>query len=252
MRVFGLIGHPLSHSFSPGYFSQKFSKEGIEDAVYQLFPIETIDKLTELLSSEPNICGLNVTIPYKQQVLPFLDEIDETARFIGAVNTICVLRTAKGISLKGYNTDVIGVRDSLKGQEHHKNALILGNGGASKAVIYTLNQLGIKYTIVSRTPKENYQIAYGQLSETIIRDNTLIINTTPLGMTPNINDCPPIPYQAIGPEHFIFDLIYNPEETLFMKKSQKNGAQIINGKLMLFSQAEASWHLWNKTENNYL
>lgn len=252
MRVFGLIGYPLSHSFSPGYFSQKFSKEGIEDAVYRLFPIETIEKLTELLSSEQNICGLNVTIPFKQQVLPFLDEIDETASFIGAVNTICFLRTSEGISLKGYNTDVVGVRESLKGQEHHKNALILGNGGASKAVIYTLNQLGIKYTIVSRTPKENDQISYDQLSEATILENTLIINTTPLGMTPNINECPPIPYQAIGPEHFIFDLIYNPEETLFMKKAYQNGAQIINGKLMLFSQAEASWHLWNKTENNYL
>ena len=252
MRVFGLIGYPLSHSFSPGYFSQKFSKEGIEDACYRLFPIETIDKLTQLLSSEQNICGLNVTIPFKQQVLPFLDEIDETASFIGAVNTICFLRTSEGISLKGYNTDVVGVRESLKGQEHHKNALILGNGGASKAVIYTLNQLGIKYTIVSRTPKENDQISYDQLSEATILENTLIINTTPLGMTPNINDCPPIPYQAIGPEHFIFDLIYNPEETLFMKKAHQNGAQIINGKLMLFSQAEASWQLWNKTENNYL
>ena len=252
MRVFGLIGYPLSHSFSPGYFSQKFKKEGIEDAGYQLFPIETIDKLTELLSSDLNICGLNVTIPYKQQVLPFMDEIDETAGFIGAVNTICVLRTSKGIFLKGYNTDVIGVRDSLKGQEHHKNALILGNGGASKAVIYTLNQLGIKYTIVSRTPKESDQISYDQLSEDNILESTLIINTTPLGMSPNINVCPPIPYRSIGQNHFIFDLIYNPEETLFMKKAQQNGAQILNGKLMLYSQAEASWQLWNKTENNYL
>jgi len=252
MRVFGLIGYPLSHSFSPDYFSQKFSKEGIEDAGYQLFPIETIGKLTELLSSNRNICGLNVTIPYKQQVLPFLDKIDETARFIGAVNTICVLRTSEGLSLKGYNTDVIGVRDSLKGQEHHKKALILGNGGASKAVIYTLNQLGIKYTIVSRTPKESNQISYEQLSEEIILENTLIINTTPLGMSPNINDCPPIPYRTIGQNHFIFDLIYNPEETLLMKKAHQNGAQILNGKLMLYSQAEASWQLWNKTENNYL
>ena len=252
MRVFGLIGYPLSHSFSPGYFSQKFSKEGIEDAGYQLFPIKTIEKLTELLSSDLNICGLNVTIPYKQQVLPFLDEIDETAGFIGAVNTLCVLRTSEGISLKGYNTDVIGVRDSLKGQEHHKKALILGNGGASKAVIYTLKQLGIKYTIVSRTPKKSDQISYDQLSEDIIRENTLIINTTPLGMSPNTNEYPPLPYQAIGQNHFIFDLIYNPEETLFMKKSRQNGAQILNGKLMLYSQAEASWQLWNKTENNYL
>ena len=252
MRVFGLIGYPLSHSFSPGYFAQKFSNEGIEDAVYRLFPLDNIYKLKDLLDSELNLTGLNVTIPYKQQVIPFLSEIDETARFIGAVNTICVCRTSSGISLKGYNTDVIGVRESLKGQEHHKNALILGNGGASKAVIYTLNQLGIKYTIVSRTPKGSDQIAYDQVSEQTILKNTLIINTTPLGMSPNTAECPPIPYQAIGQQHFIFDLVYNPAETLFMQKAHQNGAQTINGKLMLFSQAEASWQLWNKTENNYL
>jgi shikimate dehydrogenase len=252
MRVFGLIGYPLSHSFSPGYFAQKFSKEGINDASYRLFPIETIDKLNELLASEPNIIGLNVTIPYKQQVIPLLNELDETALDIGAVNTILVSKTSNGINLKGYNTDVIGVRESLRGQEHHKNALILGNGGATKAVAYTLMQLGINYTIVSRMPKEPTQLSYDQLSEKIIQKNTLIINTTPLGMSPNINDCPPIPYQAMGPNHFIFDLIYNPEETLFMKKAHQNGAQTLNGKLMLFSQAEASWQLWNKTENNYL
>jgi len=252
MRVFGLIGYPLSHSFSPGYFAQKFSKEGINDASYRLFPIETIDKLNELLASEPNIIGLNVTIPYKQQVIPLLNELDETALDIGAVNTILVSKTSNGINLKGYNTDVIGVRESLRGQEHHKNALILGNGGATKAVAYTLIQLGINYTIVSRMPKEPTQLSYDQLSEKIIQKNTLIINTTPLGMSPNINDCPPIPYQAMGPNHFIFDLIYNPEETLFMKKAHQNGAQTLNGKLMLFSQAEASWQLWNKTENNYL
>lgn len=252
MRVFGLIGYPLSHSFSPGYFAQKFAKEGIDDASYRLFPIETIDKLNELLASEPNIIGLNVTIPYKQQVIPMLNEIDETARHIGAVNTILVSNTSNGINLKGYNTDVIGVRESLRGQEYHKNALILGNGGATKAVAYTLMQLGISYTIVSRSPKEPNQLSYDQLSEKIIQENTLIINTTPLGMSPNINDCPPIPYQALSPNHFIFDLIYNPEETLFMKKAHQNGAQTLNGKLMLYSQAEASWQLWNKTENNYL
>jgi shikimate dehydrogenase len=252
MRVFGLIGYPLSHSFSPGYFAQKFAKEGIDDASYRLFPIETIDKLNELLASEPNIIGLNVTIPYKQQVIPMLNEIDETARHIGAVNTILVSNTSNGINLKGYNTDVIGVRESLRGQEYHKNALILGNGGATKAVAYTLMQLGISYTIVSRSPKEPNQLSYDQLSEKIIQENTLIINTTPLGMSPNINGCPPIPYQALSPNHFIFDLIYNPEETLFMKKAHQNGAQTLNGKLMLYSQAEASWQLWNKTENNYL
>jgi shikimate dehydrogenase len=252
MRVFGLIGFPLSHSFSPDYFAQKFSKEGIEDAGYRLFPIENIDKINGLLSSENTICGLNVTIPYKQQVIPYLDEVDETARAIGAVNTICVFRSAAGYKLKGYNTDVIGITDSLKGQEHHKKALVLGNGGASKAVIFVLNQLHIDYTIVSRNPKAFNQISYNQLSEKIILENTLIINTTPLGMSPNTNDCPPIPYHAIGEHHFIFDLIYNPKETLFMKNAHKRGAQTINGILMLYSQAEASWQLWNKTENTYL
>jgi shikimate dehydrogenase len=252
MRVFGLIGYPLSHSFSPDYFAHKFSKEGIEDAIYRLFPIENIDKLSELLSVENSLVGLNVTIPYKQQIIPFLNEIDETAHFIGAVNTICIERTTLGIKLKGYNTDVIGVRESLKGQRHHKSALILGNGGATKAVIYTLNQLGIKHIIVSRTPKGKDQISYDQLTEGTIQQNTLIINTTPLGMSPHTSECPPIPYQAIGHDHFIFDLIYNPDVTLFMEKAQLQGAQILNGKLMLYSQAEASWQLWNKTENTYL
>lgn len=252
MRVFGLIGFPLSHSFSPDYFAQKFSKEGIEDACYRLFPIESIDKLNELLSCEDKICGINVTIPYKQNVIQYLDEVDETARIIGAVNTICVIRTSSGFKLKGYNTDVIGISDSLKGQEHHKEALVLGNGGASKAVIYVLNQLQIHYTIVSRTPKADNQISYDQLSKKIIHDSTLIINTTPLGMSPNTMDCPLLPYHAIGPDHFIFDLIYNPKETLFMKNAHKYGAQTINGIKMLYSQAEASWQLWNKTENTYL
>lgn len=252
MRVFGLIGFPLSHSFSPDYFAQKFSKEGIEDASYRLFPIENIDKINELLSFENKICGLNVTIPYKQQVIPYLDEVDETASVIGAVNTICVERTASGFKLKGYNTDVIGISDSLKGQEHHKKALVLGNGGATKAVTYVLNQLKIQYTIVSRNPKADDQISYNQLTEKIIQESTLIINTTPLGMSPNTNDCPPIPYHAIGQNHFIFDLIYNPKETLFMKNAHQHGAKTINGILMLYSQAEASWQLWNKAENTYL
>lgn len=252
MRVFGLIGFPLSHSFSPDYFAQKFIKEGIEDAEYRLFPLENIDKINDLLSIENNICGLNVTIPYKQQVIPYLDEVDETARAIGAVNTICVFRSATGYKLKGYNTDVIGISDSLKGQEHHKKALILGNGGASKAVIHVLNQLHIAHTTVSRNPKANDQISYNQLSEKIIHENTLIINTTPLGMAPNTNTCPAIPYQSIGENHFIFDLVYNPKETLFIKNAHKSGAKTINGILMLYSQAEASWQLWNKTENNYL
>lgn len=246
MRVFGLIGYPLSHSFSPGYFSDKFSKEGITDAIYRLFPMETIEVLPQLLRIEPTLCGLNVTIPYKQQVLPFLSEIDDTAVKIGAVNTIMIERRGVDIWLKGYNTDFNGVLESLKGAEHHKQALVLGNGGAAKAVLYALEYLGIDYTLVSRTPSSPQQLSYQQLTPEIIKENSLIINTTPLGMYPNIDTCPPIPYEAISLNHFVFDLVYNPVETLLIKKAKSNGAKTLNGLLMLHTQAETAWRLWNK------
>jgi shikimate dehydrogenase len=246
MRVFGLIGYPLSHSFSPGYFSDKFARENINDASYQLFPLKAIESLPELLLNKPTICGLNVTIPYKQQVIPFLSEIDDTAFKIGAVNTIKVEKRDSKIWLKGFNTDFNGVLESLKGAEHHKQALVLGNGGAAKAVIYALEYLGISYKLVSRTPSAPLQISYQEVTADLIKQSSLIINTTPLGMHPNINVCPPIPYEAIGPEHFVFDLIYNPEETLLLKKAKLKGAKTLNGLLMLHTQAETAWQLWNK------
>ncbi len=246
MRVFGLIGYPLSHSFSPGYFSDKFTRENINDAVYRLFPLETIQSLPLLLQNEPAICGLNVTIPYKQQVIPFLSEIDDMALKIGAVNTIKVERRDSSIWLKGFNTDFNGVLESLKGAEHHKTALVLGNGGAAKAVLYALEHLGINYKLVSRTPATPQQISYQDVTPSLIKENSLIINTTPLGMYPNIDACPPLPYDAISADHFIFDLIYNPQETLLLKKAKLKGAKTLNGLLMLHTQAETAWHLWNK------
>lgn len=246
MRVFGLIGYPLSHSFSPGYFSDKFARENINDAVYKLFPLETIESLPQLLLNDRGICGLNVTIPYKQQVIPFLSEIDDTAFKIGAVNTIKVERRNSNIWLKGFNTDFNGVLESLKGAGHHKNALVLGNGGAAKAVLYALEHLGINYKLVSRTPSSPQQLSYQDITSSLIKENSLIINTTPLGMYPNIDACPPLLYDAIGTEHFIFDLIYNPEETLLLKKAKLKGAKTLNGLLMLHTQAETAWHLWNK------
>lgn len=246
MHAFGLIGYPLSHSFSPGYFSDKFARENINDATYRLFPLESIELLPQLLLNEPDICGLNVTIPYKQQVIPFLSEIDDTALKIGAVNTIKVERRDTEIWLKGFNTDVNGVLESLKGAEHHKQALVLGNGGAAKAVLYALEYLGIRYKLVSRTPSTPRQLSYQDITPDLIKENSLIINTTPLGMYPNINVCPLIPYESIDSNHFIFDLIYNPEETLLLKKAKQKGAKTLNGLLMLHTQAETAWRLWNK------
>ncbi len=246
MRIFGLIGYPLSHSFSPGYFSDKFAKENINDAVYRLFPLESIEKFQQLLQEEPSIFGLNVTIPYKQQVMPFLSEIDATALKIGAVNTIKIERNDSNIRLKGFNTDYNGVLESLKDSKHHKQALVLGNGGAAKAVLFALDYLGIGYKLVSRTPSALHQISYQQVTPAVLKECSLIINTTPLGMYPNIDTCPPLPYEAIGPDHFVFDLIYNPEETMLIKKAKSNGAKTLNGLLMLHTQAETAWQIWNK------
>ncbi|NWJ50083.1 MAG: shikimate dehydrogenase [Bacteroidetes bacterium] len=246
MRVFGLIGYPLSHSFSPGYFSNKFARENIKDTVYQLFPLETIEFLPQLLLAEPSIHGLNVTIPYKQQVIPFLSEIDDIALKIGAVNTIKVERRDSHVWLKGFNTDFNGVLESLKEAKDYKKALVLGNGGAAKAVLYALEHLGIDYKLVSRAPATPQQISYQDVTFDLIKENSLIINTTPLGMYPNIDACPSLPYEAIGPDHFVFDLIYNPEETLLLKKAKQKGAKTLNGLLMLHTQAETAWHLWNK------
>lgn len=236
---YGLIGYPLSHSFSPAYFNNKFAIEKI-DARYDAYAIPTIDELAMLLKEHPLLKGLNVTIPYKEQVLPLLHDIDTAARDIGAVNCIGI-RDGK---LVGYNTDYIGFAKSLRPllQAQHTHALVLGTGGAAKAVIYALKQLGIEYKIVSRTGGD---MQYADVDEQVLKQYKLIINTTPVGMYPEIDKAPDIPYQYLGEEHLLYDLVYNPEETLFLQKGRQQGATIKNGYEMLILQAEAAWHIWN-------
>jgi shikimate dehydrogenase len=247
MRTFGLIGYPLSHSFSQGYFSEKFKNEGIE-ARYLNFPIASINDFKGLLDQHPYLAGLNVTIPYKEQVVPFLDELDDEAARIGAVNVIKIVWKNKKPLLKGYNSDVDGFINSLKPllQPWHGKALILGTGGASKAVAHGLLKAGILYRYVSRTPKTSAHVSYNALTPEIISEYNLIINTSPVGMYPLIAECPPLPYDAISRQHLIFDLIYNPDRTLLMKKAAQNGAVVKNGLEMLHLQAEKAWEIWNK------
>ena len=242
MRLYGLIGYPLTHSFSKKYFAEKFEKEGWKDCSYELFPIASMAEFKNLLVKNPGLCGLNVTIPYKEQVLSFLDEKDEVVRKIKACNCIIV---EKG-KLRGFNTDVAGFERSLKPQlqPHDKNALILGTGGAAKAVEFVLQKLGITYKYVSRKPSVN-NYSYEQITPAVIAAHPLIINTTPLGMYPKINEAPPIPYESLTPAHYLFDLVYNPERSLFLQKGEERGAAVKNGHEMLVIQAEESWKIWN-------
>lgn len=246
MKKFGLIGFPLTHSFSKNYFEQKFASQHIEDCSYENFGLQSIELFPDLILSETNLTGLNVTIPYKEKIFSYLDETDEQAKQTGAVNTIKIIKTGDRIKLTGYNTDIYGFSMSIKPflKNTHHRALILGNGGAAKAVIYVLKNLGIDYLIITRHP-ENNELGYESLNEYIIKSHLLIINTTPAGMYPNINDCPAIPYQFLNAEHLLYDLIYNPEETLFMQKGKMNGATVLNGLSMLKLQAEKSWEIWN-------
>jgi shikimate dehydrogenase len=248
MRKFGLIGYPLTHSFSQRYFTEKFEREGITDAVYSVYPLQRIEELKTLLD-DPSLMGLNVTIPYKEQVLPFLREKNEVVREINACNCIKL----EGGKWVGYNTDVIGFRDSLlkKMQPHHTHALILGTGGAAKAVEYVIRKLGIDYRFVSRHPRSSTaDIRYEQVDAALLRSHTLLINTTPLGMYPKIEDSPPLPYEAIGSRHYLFDLVYNPAKTLFLQKGEEQGAVIENGYEMLIGQAEESWRIWTAQPPN--
>lgn len=242
MRLFGLIGFPLTHSFSKKYFTEKFEKEGLKDCRYENFAIPTINQLSDILA-KPGLSGLNVTIPYKESVLSFLDELDPVVKKIRACNCI----TIKDKKLKGYNTDIIGFERSLL--EHfkspHKHALILGTGGSAKAVEFVLKKLEISYKYVSRKPSVKHY-SYEQLTADVIQKNTLIINTTPLGMFPNVTQAPPIPYDHLTAKHFLFDLIYNPEKTLFLKKGEEKGAMIQNGFDMLVYQSEENWKRWNE------
>jgi len=247
MRLYGLIGYPLSHSFSAKYFAEKFELENISDADYQLFPLENISEVTSLIEHQPDLQGFNITIPYKVAILPYLDNISDASKSIGAVNCVKIERSVSGTILIGYNTDVYGFRESLEPaiKPFHSKALVLGTGGASKAVCYTLHELGIKYTMVSRTGNKESILNYSQLTEEIISDNLLIINTTPVGTFPEIDKCPDIPYQFLTKEHLLFDLIYNPAETKFLRLAREASATIFNGSKMLELQAEKSWEIWN-------
>lgn len=244
MRTFGLVGYPLTHSFSQKYFSEKFRSSGIADAQYLNFSIDTIDKFPLLLQEHPDLAGLNVTIPYKEKIIDYLDDLDESVKFIGACNCIHI----KGGKLTGYNTDYIGFKLSLlkKLKPHHTNALVLGEGGAAKAVNYALKSLGIKFLTVSRRGIESPEVVqYDQLNDDMLEQFTLIINTTPLGMAPDIETAPAIPYDGITDRHYLYDLVYNPEKTLFLKLGEEKGAAIENGMEMLTIQAEEGWKIWN-------
>lgn len=243
--LFGLIGYPLSHSFSETYFKDKFKKEEIKDCVYKNFPIESIDLLPELIRKE-KIDGLNITIPYKESVIPFLDQLDPVAEKVGAVNVIKCIHKGNSIRINGYNSDVYGFEQSLKPilESHHTHALILGTGGASKAVHYVLSQIGLSCLYATRKPKAPDQIGYNEINRIVMENYLLIVNTTPVGMYPNVKDCPDIPYDYITPKHLLYDLIYNPDETLFLSKGRKYGACIQSGYQMLVFQAEKSWEIW--------
>ncbi len=239
--MYGLIGYPLGHSFSANFFNKKFADEDIDEE-YRLFPLENIGELTGLLSEHPDLKGLNVTIPYKSKVIPYLNSLDEDAEKIGAVN---VIKIDPSGSLKGYNTDAVGFRQSLRPLLHPniREALVLGTGGASKAVAHVLEQLGISPLKVSRHPSEG-EISYAEITPELIAGHRLIVNTTPLGMWPKTDEAPDIPYHLLTPHHVCYDLVYNPETTEFMRRAAKYGAVTKNGLEMLHLQALAAWDIW--------
>ncbi|WP_158798684.1 shikimate dehydrogenase [Pedobacter sp. L105] len=246
MRTFGLIGYPLTHSFSKKYFTEQFERDGTADCAYELFPLEDIKSLLPLISENHSLNGLNVTIPHKVNVLHFLDELDDAARKIGAVNCIAIRKDGDRTILKGYNTDAYGFEESLKPylKEHHTKALILGDGGAAKAVKYALDQLNIDYLSVVRTAAP-HAIVYDEISDELMSTHQLIINTTPLGTFPKVEAAPAIPYRLLTGQHLAYDLVYNPEETAFLKRAKAQGAIIKNGLEMLHLQADRSWTIWN-------
>ena len=241
MNTYALVGKNIAYSFSRNYFKEKFEREGIANSQYVNFDIQSIEELQELLHTIPNVRGLHVTIPYKREIIPLLHDIDPTVYAIGAVNTIKV--TPNG--LIGFNTDCYGFSESLQPllQPHHNKALILGTGGASGAVAYALKQLGIVYRFVSRTPNDG-QLGYNELTQEILQSYSLIINCTPLGTYPNIDECPPLPYQYITSAHLLYDLLYNPPQTAFLTQGIKRGAATCNGQYMLELQAEKAWEIW--------
>ncbi len=242
-KTFGLVGRNISYSFSAGYFNEKFTQLNLEHT-YRNFDIDDIEDLRDIIANTKGLKGLNVTIPYKEEVIPLLDSLSKKAKKIGAVNTITISKKGK---TKGYNTDWVGFKKALKPllKKRHQKALILGTGGASKAVAFALRELKIEYDFVSREGSE-YILSYADLNKDAFEEYQIIINTTPLGTFPNVNDCPPLNYRLFTKDHIAFDLVYNPEETLFLKKAKENGAKIKNGYDMLVYQAEKAWDIWNK------
>lgn len=249
MDKYGLIGYPLGHSFSISYFNEKFQNENI-DAEYQNFEIASIDSFPEVVDSNPELRGLNVTIPYKEKVIEYLDELSPEAETIGAVNVIRVTHKGHKTILKGFNSDVIGFTRSIEPliqPQHHKKALILGTGGASKAIDFGLKSLGLETKFVSRTPFEG-RFTYEDITPEIIKEYNVVVNCTPLGMYPNVDACPKLPYEAMDSKTILYDLIYNPDQTLFMQKGAQHGAIVKNGLEMLLLQAFASWEFWHGKE----
>ena len=247
MKRYGLIGYPLGHSFSQKYFTEKFDRECV-DARYDLFPLESINELPGLIHDTEGLAGFNVTIPYKQDVIQFLDEMDDQAREIGAVNVVKITRQVNGAyRLKGFNSDAYGFTESIRPMlgPSHKRALVLGSGGASKAVIFSLRRLGVEPVGVSRRPSAG-MLTYAAIDKEILMNYTVIVNASPVGMSPIIDACPDIPYEFLTPRHVCFDLVYNPEETLFLQKASAAGAAVKNGLEMLHLQAEGAWKYWNE------
>ena len=246
MRTYGLIGFPLQHSFSKSFFTEKFKQEDIE-AEYLNFEIPSIDGFQKILDIQPHLCGVNVTLPYKEQIIPYLDELAESAKKVKAVNVVQIRRNQEGIKTIGHNSDLYGFYESIKpliNPKEHTKALVLGTGGASKAIIQGLIDLNIKPQLVSRK-KQVGVLTYEDLSETILNEYKVIVNCTPVGTYPNTKDCPSLPYDEITPSHLLYDLVYNPEVTLFLEKGIKQGAKTINGLQMLHLQAKRSWEIWN-------
>ncbi len=247
-KLIGLIGFPLEHSFSERYFNERFARLGYDFIEYRNFPLEDIEELPELLELIPEICGLNVTSPHKRSVLKFLNEVESEAEQVGSVNTITIRRGDDGLWLKGYNTDIVGFEKSFVPllEPHHTAALILGTGGAARAVAFVLRKLGIEYRFVSRHFKPEDALLYSDLDMEVIKQFSIIINATPLGMYPKVGLYPPIPYKYITQKHLLFDLVYNPELTKFLEFGKERGAKISNGLQMLYEQADAAWEIFSR------
>lgn len=244
---YGIIGYPLGHSASQTFFNNKFREEGI-NAEYFKYQIPDISDFPDVIRSNPELRGMNVTIPYKELIIPYLDELDEDTRRIGAVNVIRFIREGGKLKLKGYNSDLVGFQESIRPllKEHHRKALILGTGGASKAIAQGLKNLGLEYIFVSRTKRRENTILYNELTEQVMSDYTVVVNTSPVGTFPDVDEYPDIPYHLISDKHLFYDLVYNPPLTKFLEKAADRGAEIKNGEEMLRLQAVAAWEIWNR------